>query len=389
MVFAAGLVPAAAAAPAVAAGLVEPKGLKGLEDAAGAALAAGAATGASFSVTVSSLVSGLAAGLNAEELAAGLVPATAAAPLGAAGLLPPTEAAPRGAAAGLVVRVSVFAEPKGLKGLEGDAARVAAGASFSAGASLVSAWAAGLKAEDGFEPATAAAPLGAAGLDPETAAAPLGAAGLVPPTEAAPLGAAGLVPPTGAAPLGATAGLAGWVSFFAEPKGLKGLAASENLLYGEGAGAGCSSVSFFFFSLAGLNALGIPAGEYVEAELSRFAAAVCLNGLGAPFWCAASAVFAELMRAKIDALSLFAGSTFSGSFSGSSRSEPGSSGSLRPPESATDVSDLPHFQQYLALFGMSSPHSGHEVRGAAHFLQNFASSGSSRPQFIQNINCLP
>jgi hypothetical protein len=83
-------------------------------------------------------------------------------------------------------------------------------------------------------------------------------------------------------PLGA-AGLAGADSVFAEPKGLKGLAASENLLYGEGAGCSGVSFSFFFFSLAGLNALGIPAGEYEEAELSRFSPADCLNGLGALF----------------------------------------------------------------------------------------------------------
>lgn len=138
------------------------------------------------------------------------MPATAAAPLGAAGLEPPTEAAPLGAA-GLEGADPVFVEPKGLKGLAGDA--------DFAGSSLTSC-ASGLSEAAGLEPATAAAPLGAAGLEPDTAAAPLGAAGLEPPTEAAPLGAAGLE---------VAAGLEGADSVFAEPKGLKGLAASANL----------------------------------------------------------------------------------------------------------------------------------------------------------------
>ena len=97
-----------------------------------------------------------------------------------------------------------------------------------------------------------------------------------------------------------------------------------------------------------MNALGIPAGEYDAAPLSRFAAPAGLNGLGASFWASASAALAEFKRAKIDALSALWGST-------PSFSSEGSDVSLK----VLSARDLPHLQQNFAFLGRSSPQSGH------------------------------
>ena len=158
----------------------------------------------------------------------------------AAGLAEPT-ADGLEAAEGLVVRLSVLAELIGLKGLEGDAVWGAALGASSSGFTA-SGLATGLDAKPADE-----------GLET--------ASGL----------AAGLAEPTDDG-LEAAAGLVARVSVLAALIGLKWLGTSGAMLLGAGA-------SFSFFSEAGLKALGVPAGLYVDAPLARFAAPAGLNGL--------------------------------------------------------------------------------------------------------------
>ena len=83
--------------------------------------------------------------------------------------------------------------------------------------------------------------------------------------------AAGLAEPTDDG-LEPAAGLVVRLSALAALKGLNGLGTSGAVLFG-------ARASFSFFSDAGLKALGVPAGLYVDALLSRFAVPIGLKGL--------------------------------------------------------------------------------------------------------------